>query len=127
MFITLQQIKDNKFSKGDCYDFTFEYEEHKLIFLGMNFVDEPPVFDTLLNFLHYCRDTEQDDKNEVVSLYLHYCNEYGEPIKKGSLFNLIGEWNDERKGYHFPRIEKCSRFEPQKKSSILSLLAQETQ
>ena len=126
-FNQAKQIRDNKFKKRHCYDFTFEYEDHKLIFLGLNFVDEPPVFDTVLDFLHYCSDTEQDDKNEVISIYFQYCNKYGEPIKKDCHFNLVGEWNDGRKGYHFPRIEKCSEFEPQKKQGILSQLVQETQ
>ena len=127
MFITPHQIKNDKFKKGECYDFTFEYEEHKLIFLGLNFADEPPVFDTILNFLHYCSDTDQDDSNEIISLYFHHCNDYGEPINKDCHFNLIGEWSAEKKCYDFPRIESCSLYEPKKKQNILSLLAQETQ
>ena len=125
MLISLHQIKNDKFKKGNCYSFTFEYEEHRLLFLGMNFEDEPPVFETILDFLHYCEDTEQDGKNEIISLYFHYCNEYGEPINTETYFNLIGKWCDERKCYIFPRIEDCSEFEPTKKKNILSQLAQE--
>lgn len=127
MVITLQQIRNNKFKRGDCYNTTFEYEDHKLTFIGMNFEDEPPVFETILDFLHYCSDTEQNDKNEIISLYFHYCNDYGEPMKKDSLFNLIGEWDNERKCYLFPRIESCEEYIPKKKQTILSLLSQKTQ
>ena len=113
MFLTIQQITADFFKQGDCYNTAFEYEEHSLIFLGVNFENEYPVFDTVFNFIDYCYDR---DKQQAVyhnlSLYFHYCDIYGEPINTDTHFNIVCSFDTDRNCYLIPRIDWFKQFEP---------------